>query len=492
MAQPGNRPRFTASDGAARRSHTPPQQKPTAPRNVIGDHACHADTQNRIARLEALLLLEGEVRSVRTLRELIYCIANETRKVVATRQTYVLRPRKSNITRFMVDTVSNLTAVDRSAPAIRTLEDIFNTALAAVQDGDETEGSKPSLFEIPVQEETQGAVFPFRHGVIAPLTDNRGTIYAAIVCLSEVTAKPGDLAVIERLQSVYSHAWQALSPRPLRRIPGFFRKLLVAAVVVAGLATMIIQVPLTTLAPAEVVAKSPQIVAAPIDGVVFAMNIDPNTQVSKGDELFRYVDTELASRHAVARENRNVAAARLQTARQGAFGAGAGARDMAVAQAELELAETELLYAATQLNKTVVRAPRAGLAIFDRRSDWQGRPVAVGEKVLEIANPQKVEFRVDLAISDAIVLNPGARVKVFLDSSPLSPREAKLASANYRASLSASEQLVYKLYATEESSHDSQPRIGARGTAQVFGERVSLGFYLFRRPISVLRQYTGW
>jgi hypothetical protein len=34
-------------------------------------------------------------------------------------------------------------------------------------------------------------------------------------------------------------------------------------------------------------------------------------------------------------------------------------------------------------------------------------------------------------------------------------------------------------------------RIGLRGTAQISGEQVSLGFYLFRRPIAGLRQYLG-
>jgi hypothetical protein len=35
------------------------------------------------------------------------------------------------------------------------------------------------------------------------------------------------------------------------------------------------------------------------------------------------------------------------------------------------------------------------------------------------------------------------------------------------------------------------PRIGHRGTAQLIGEWVPLGFYLFRRPIAAARQYLG-
>ena len=36
------------------------------------------------------------------------------------------------------------------------------------------------------------------------------------------------------------------------------------------------------------------------------------------------------------------------------------------------------------------------------------------------------------------------------------------------------------------------PRIGARGTAQVFGATVPLAFFLLRRPIAFARQTLGF
>ena len=36
------------------------------------------------------------------------------------------------------------------------------------------------------------------------------------------------------------------------------------------------------------------------------------------------------------------------------------------------------------------------------------------------------------------------------------------------------------------------PRLGLRGTGQIVGEEVSLFFYLFRRPLTTLRQTLGW
>ena len=185
-----------------------------------------------------------------------------------------------------------------------------------------------------------------------------------------------------------------------------------------------------------------------------------------------------------------VALARLQTTRQSSFLSQQGRRDLAVMKAEFDLAQTELQKAKQDMAKTVVSAPRSGVVVFSSKVDWQGRPVATGEKIVEIANPDNVEYRVDLSVSDSIVLTDGARVKVFLDSDPLEPKEARLISSAYRARVTDADQLAFQL--TVQPLGGEQPRIGSRGTAQIFGETVTLGFYLFRRPLSKIRQMVGW
>ncbi len=51
--------------------------------------------------------------------------------------------------------------------------------------------------------------------------------------------------------------------------------------------------------------------------------------------------------------------------------------------------------------------------------------------------------------------------------------------------------LAFRVIADLAATDTPPPRLGARGTAQLFGDRVPLGFYLFRRPISALRQRIG-
>jgi hypothetical protein len=50
--------------------------------------------------------------------------------------------------------------------------------------------------------------------------------------------------------------------------------------------------------------------------------------------------------------------------------------------------------------------------------------------------------------------------------------------------------LGYRLKATlDDPAH--MPRIGLRGTAKIYGEKVTLFYYLARRPLAAARQFLG-
>ena len=68
--------------------------------------------------------------------------------------------------------------------------------------------------------------------------------------------------------------------------------------------------------------------------------------------------------------------------------------------------------------------------------------------------------------------------------------EATLTSASFHATLDATGSLSYRVKA-DFAANDDKPRIGLRGTAQVHGEKVLLAYYLFRKPLSAIRQWTG-
>jgi multidrug efflux pump subunit AcrA (membrane-fusion protein) len=244
----------------------------------------------------------------------------------------------------------------------------------------------------------------------------------------------------------------------------------------------------SVLAPAEVVPLNGRVVTAPLDGVIAEFLVKPNQPVRRGEPLLRFDATSLRAQADVAERSLDVADAELKSSAQRAFSdTDAKARlDLLAARVEQKRAERD--YARELLARSEVRAERDGIAVFADAERWTGKPVKTGERLMDIADPQQAELRIELAVADAIDLAPGAEVALFLDSDPLNRHVARLERLAYEAQTSQAGQLAYRL---DASFVAAPPRIGLRGTAKLFGQRVPLALYLLRRPLAALRQGLG-
>ena len=129
--------------------------------------------------------------------------------------------------------------------------------------------------------------------------------------------------------------------------------------------------------------------------------------------------------------------------------------------------------------------------MFSSTKDWKGKPVSAGERIMEIADPRQVELEVRLPVDDAIDVAKDNRVKMFLDSDPLHAREATIVHVSHEATPDSTNVLSYRVIARLANADQEIPRLGEHGTAQLFGKDVALFYYLFRRPITAIRQHTG-
>lgn len=213
--------------------------------------------------------------------------------------------------------------------------------------------------------------------------------------------------------------------------------------------------------------------------------------VAEGAILFRFTDTVFRNNLEVAEREVQVAGAKWQQISQAAIADPQPRRELAITAAELELKRAERDFARDVMAKTVVRAPRAGLAVFTDKREFTGRPASVGQRIMEIADPTKVQIKVNVPVEDAVVMSRGARVRVFLDSDPLHPIDARIEHASHTARPVDGNQLAFRIDARLTEPGATPPRLGIRGTAQLIGENVPLYLYLFRKPISFLRQKFG-
>lgn len=432
-----------------------------------------------------LLAVESKVRAAKDETELLHLIANELRKLVAGRQVIVMRAGGSG--RFEVACISSLALTDKETPFARWVEGMVRQIVAERGDQEGIEFELPAFVEKNAAETRN---YPFGCFVWEPMRLVSGETFAGVLVARERPWSAQDRKIISREAQVFAGAWQALFGarwlRPKKRLA----KRTSIAIAVAAVALAVMPVPMTTLAPVEIVGARPQRVTAPLDGVIKEILVDPNRTVIAGQPLLRFEETTLRNRLHLAEQEMLLAKARLERASQAAFADDKARHDLAQISAEHDLKKAERDYAADLLARSVIVAERDGILVYSDKDRWIGRPVKTGERIMQIVEPSEIAARIELPVADAIVLEQGARVRFFLDANPLSAVRGRLVSAGYQAEPNSTQQLVYRLHAEIEDSVDGL-RIGARGTAQLQGSYVPLAFYLLRRPISVLRQSIG-
>jgi multidrug resistance efflux pump len=163
---------------------------------------------------------------------------------------------------------------------------------------------------------------------------------------------------------------------------------------------------------------------------------------------------------------------------------------LAVLQGKIEERRAEMEFLRGQVERAHVVAPRDGIVLIDDPSEWTGKPVSTGERILRVADPREAEVEAWLPIGDAIPIDPGATVHLYLSASPLSPVTAEVRYVSYDAMQRPDGSYAYRVRAklAEPTLH----RIGMKGTARVNGHWAPLAYWLLRRPVAFVRQTLGW
>lgn len=432
-----------------------------------------------------LLAFEHEVRSIDDERELDYHLCNSCRRIIPFQQCFYGSVARSGA--FTLKSASSISIIDRNAPFTRWLEGIANRLIEKV----DTEQVKFTLPAYCDDADDEQHTYPYKEFLWTPQV-RKGQLVGGILMAKSTLWTDNDCLKTLRMSDLYLHAKAAVKGgKELNKTRVSIRPLAWGALVLAGLLS-ILPVSITALAPVEVVPRQPYVLAAPFDGVVKAINASQGQELSAGDTVIEFDDVHLLNETKLAEQRAAIAQARYQRASQGAIANPQVKREIEVAKAEYELALAESRYANELLDQARLQAPVPGIAIFSDKSDWEGKPVAAGEAIVAVADPKNVQLDIDLPVKESIVLSDGARVKIFLDSDPLNPLEARLTEASYRAQPDKRDILSYALTAELADPQAQIPRIGVQGTAQVFSDKASLAYVIFRRPITAVRQYIGW
>lgn len=444
-------------------------------------------------RLAGLITLQKRLMSAKGRKEAEYVLVNDTGYLFPARQMLLVSNGK-------LSSHSGATDVEQQSPYLHWARRVIKAfdldrQVASTKAGD-SQAARPEQVMLLTPErlkerdaslaEDWSEYWP-REGLWVPMVW-RGRIEGGLLLLRE---KPWNEAEQRLLTHWVQGAENVLARHSGRRRQPVGKRLLWGAALVAIALLMLVPVRLSVLGQAEVVPEVSSIIRSPLDGVLKDLSVAPNQVVEKGQLLASLDDAELKGRLAEANQAMAVAQAEYARARQRSFTEREASAEVPLLRARVDQARADVEFLETQLTRVRVEAPRDGVAILGDTSDWAGRPVRLGERLLEVADTRGAEVEIWLPSADNIPLPEGAEVSLFLNVDPSQVREARLTHVNYRAELAPDGELAYRAHAVL-SDAENLPRVGWRGTAKVEGEQVTLGYYLFRRPWATLRSWTGW
>ncbi len=436
--------------------------------------------------LAIILQLEAMARAAESEIALRFLALNETRRLVPYRQASYFSGNGTSATPMRLRAVSSVTILDRNAPYVSWVESMIATQPQQTI----THISYFDRAHCPEKFRAGWDEYSMPYVLWCPLVLPNRVMIGALWLGRDTPWLESEQVLVKRLSDTYAHSMGALlggkaRPQRFRR-----RRTLITAALVA-LVILALPVRMSALAPAELVARDPVMVSAPMDGVIARIHKPPSSEVKAGDLLLEFDDTKLRNSSLIAERGLQVAEAELRGAVQGAFLDNESKAKIALLRTQVGQHRAKLDYARELLGQVEVKAQRDGLLLYGSKNDWIGKPVQTGERIMQVADPRQIEIELLLPVADSIVLVPGSEVKVFLDKDPLRAVNAVLTHASYNAEVTDDQVLAYRLTA-ELTDPEQKIRIGLQGTAKVYGERVSLFFYLFRRPISTLRQFFGF
>jgi len=431
-------------------------------------------SEDKSIRIAKLIGLEKKTREAKTEDELNFVIVNETRQLVDYVSSFLLL--KTQTDNLITKATSDLATIDRTSPLISYLEKIINhkdykeskdiQSIDLVKISKSLKIKKPKnipnyILQVPLfspQEGFQGFLVlskneNFSESEIDLLTHLASTFGHAITFFKK------DISVFKFLKKTFSGK-------------GFWTAIIIFVIV------SLIPVKIKSTAPVDVIPSSPKLITAPFDGVVKNIVINNNDKVKVGDLVVLLEDLDLNNEYNLAKQSLQIAEKELLRSRQSSFSDKREKAKLAELVAQVDLRKAELNSVSKRLKNSKIFSNQNGIAIVDRKTEWQGRPISVGEKIITIANPNEIEFLIWLPVKDSLVIQKNSLVKVFLDINPMKSLEGKLLRASYQPSLSPEGILSYKLTASYEGNAKSLPRIGLRGTAKVYGSKVTLFYYL--------------
>jgi hypothetical protein len=439
------------------------------------------------ASLASLIQLGQNARQCVSNAELEYVLVNQTYQLINYRQAVYFKS-------FKAKALSGVVSVEANTPYVQWLEQFLNTYIEKRNNAFE----KPAVIDLQSwsQDMTWQDWLPSML-LVLPIPKTNHFEGGFLLLARDRGYLPAEISFLQEWISIWSHAHGkinrigqqfSLKKYVLHRLSNISvkRRWVMAFV----LFILLFPVRLTVLAPAELIPAEPFNIKAPMDGVIDNLQVMPNQHVKTGDVLINFDAVSIQSRLELAqRELATVQASYRRLAQKALYDADSKS-DLAVLQSQMLEKQVNVDYLTSLRQRSTVNAPSEGIVLFDDPTQWVGKPVVTGEKIMVLADERNVAIEAWLAPADLIDLDPEKDIDLYLSNSPMRGLTGKLIFISFQPEMRPEGHYAYRVRA-ELTGEDEVARIGLKGTAKLHGDRVPFIYWMLRRPLAAFRAWIG-
>lgn len=466
-----------------------------------------SEMDGRFQLLLTLIALLKGARHKAKKSELEFMMVNQTFNLVPYRHAVYWEWDGENVT---ATAMSGLVQVDPGGPYTLWLKRVIGHILNKKfpnkgSAGDAGAGNKDSfIVHFPVvpadcenRDQEEWTQWISAQALMLAMRDMHGNVMGGLWLDREEPFTDLEMAVLDDLADGYAHVLHHFDDTKIagRRISGWkslfsLSRSNAVRVLAVLVVVMFLPVRMSATAPAEIIAKKPDIISVPFDGVIEKVEVVPGQAVKAGDLLARMDSTILSNKTEIAASESQTAEIALQKTERESLADRSKLAEIAILKAQLDQRTTEQKFAGDMLERSEIRAARDGIVIFSDPNALQGQPVHTGEQIMLLADPQDSELLIRVPVDSMIEINESIPARFFLNVTPLGSRRATYESIGYQATPDPDSLMTYKIRA-RFTGNGTAPRIGSTGTGKVYGDRTILVFNILRRPIITLRRKLG-
>jgi hypothetical protein len=448
---------------------------------------------SQIEGIATLLVLNDEIRKLGSIREFGFYVTNETHHLIPYHTAYLWAPNP--VTGIDLISHSGVADIDTQAPAslwlIDAIKNILSTPQASTIHQINTQSKRSDILGAELNLYAINAHDDFADNVLwCPFTNKSNEITGGLILFREDPFSQDEIKMIAWLIASYEYTWNTLlKSKKIQFLKKLRDKPVYTAIALAALVVLLFPTRLTVFGTGTVTPKDPFLINAPMQGVIKSVEVNPGQVVTKGQLLLTLDQTDLNSQLEVDKRDYQLTQTKLRSAINAGFDDKVQQSDIPILRAQLEIDRAHFDYTSSLLLKTSITSPVDGVVVFNSKEDWIGQPIQTGERILVIADPNKVELKITLPVTNFMKLDVGDAGNFYLYGQ-LSPISIKIRTLGYNAEIQPNKTLGYTFVADFVKTK-STPPLGAQGNVEVYSRHVPFFYYILRRPLQSIRRSLG-